>query len=231
MLLRPEAIQASPVSVTEPTCGVGGDPSGPPNPVPKGFVPVQTKKTGSTGLPARSRLIAWTSVPGPESRGGRGGGDQRPVGQVHGSVRLTDVIDRVDRIRRTDGEPIDHHAIVRGSSRLGIHKTVVVSDVRGGRVTDAVGDEDETELVARVEPRRGLENDAGLGPASHPDANQSTAATIATSWRSPPAETLLDMERWVPFLTFLPPFFASSQRSYSATILQMIVGFNGLCEW
>ena len=34
------------------------EPSGPPNPVPVGFVPVQTKNEGSTGLPARSRLIA-----------------------------------------------------------------------------------------------------------------------------------------------------------------------------
>ena len=104
--------------------------------------------------------------PGPEPREGRGGGYQRPVGQVHGCGRLTDVIDRVYRIRRTDGEPIDHHTAERGSARLGIHKTVVVSNVRGGRITDAVGDEDETEMISRGEPRRGLENDAGLGPAS-----------------------------------------------------------------
>ena len=108
--------------------------------------------------------------PGPESRGGRAGGYERPVGQVHGSVHLTNVINRVDRIRRTDGEPIDHHSMERGSARLSIHETVVVSYVRGGRVTDTVGDEDETELVAWVKPRRGLENDPGLGSTSKPGA-------------------------------------------------------------
>ena len=41
-LLRPESIQESLESLDEPTCGVKA-PSGPPNPVPKGLVPVQTK--------------------------------------------------------------------------------------------------------------------------------------------------------------------------------------------
>jgi len=59
---RPEDIQEPAVSVFAPVCGVA-DPSGPPNPVPVGLVPVQTKLTGGTMLVARSRLIWWTSTP------------------------------------------------------------------------------------------------------------------------------------------------------------------------
>jgi hypothetical protein len=109
----------------------------------------------------------------PESHSSRGGGYQRAVGQLQRDGRLTDVIDRIYRSHRTDGEPIDRHAVARGSSRLCVHKTIVVSYIRGGSVTDAVGDQFEAEGVAGVEPgvepRRGLKHDASFSPACHPN--------------------------------------------------------------
>src|SRR5271165_444932 len=107
-------------------------------------------------------------VPQPPRCGGRRGGDYRAVRQVYRGEGWTNIVNRVDRGRRRDRGPRDHAAIVRGPSRLGVHKSVVVGDVRGRRVPGSVGDEGETERFAGSEPLRGWEGDTvGRGPATH----------------------------------------------------------------
>ena len=90
----PADTQALLVAVVAPVCGLA-EASGPPNPVPKGLEPVQTKKKGSTGLPQRSRSIAWTIAPDQSPAGFVVVVTSVPSGKYRGVVVCPQVIDRV----------------------------------------------------------------------------------------------------------------------------------------
>ena len=82
--------------------------------------------------------------------------------------------------------------VVCSPPRVGIHKTVVVGDDRRGRGRGSVGAEDEAEMVAGAEPRRGLEGDiAGFGSATHAEPDSEDRR----SQGEPPC---LISHRWTP---------------------------------